>query len=229
MSDLEQVLNGSTEPPQPEPEEVKAEEQVEQETETLEEPGKVEAKADPEPEMVPVSVVAELRRELREAKRVLVQPQPQPKPAPDVIEDPDGYRAHMQEALSASITSTKLEMSRFMAEREFGSKVVEEAYAYFDDHPEESGALLKSASPYHAAVEHFNRVKVAKEIGSDPQAYAKKVEAEVRAKIEAEMVAKQARDKAGKFAPSMADVIGTGGGPKSNWTGPTPLTNVLGS
>lgn len=227
MSDLEQVLNGSTEPPQPEPEEVKAEEQVEQETETLEEPEKVEAKADPEPEMVPVSVVAELRRELREAKRVLVQPQP--KPAPDVIEDPDGYRVHMQEALSASITSSKLELSRFMAEREFGPKVVEEAYAYFDEHPEESGALLKSASPYHAAVEHFNRVKVAKEIGSDPQAYAKKVEAEVRAKIEAEMVAKQARDKAGKFAPSMADLTGTGGGPKSNWTGPTPLTNVLGS
>lgn len=221
MSDLEQILSGE----QSEPE---APEAPEQET-TQEE---VKSESEPEPEKaeeaptVPVSVVQELRRELRELKAE--RHKAEPKPAPDVFDDPQGYQNYMQAAVRASVTGTKLEMSRFMAEREFGKDVVQAAYDYFDQHPEESAALLESPSPFHAAVEHFNAQRVAKEIGSDPTKWIAEKEAELRAKIEAELVAKQAQAAAGRPAPSMANVTGTGGGPKTNWNGPTPLSSALG-
>lgn len=232
MSDLEQILDGEQSEPETvetpaepeaeqEPEQAEAETEEKPEAEKTPEPEKVE-----EPQTVPVAVVSELRRELRELKAL--QSQPEEKPAPDVFEDPEGYQKHMSEALGDATRRMKLETSRFMAEREFGKETVEAAFEYFNQHPEQSAALLQHASPFHAAVEQFNAHRVASEIGSDPAAYKAKLEAELRAKIEAEMVAKQARDEAGKFAPSMANVTGTGGGPKTNWTGPAPLDEVIG-
>jgi len=230
MSDLEQILSG--EQPEPETEETPAEpesEQVEEQAE-VEEPKAEVAEPAPEkvdePQTVPVGVVQELRRELRELKAAQNK-QPE-QPAPDIFENPEGYRDHMQNAVKSATTSTKLEMSRFMAEREYGKDTVDAAFEYFNQHPEQSGALLQHASPFHAAVEHFNKQRVAEEIGSDPDAYKAKLEAELRKKIEAELVTKQVRDAAGKYAPSMANVTGTGGGPKSNWTGPTSLESAIG-
>lgn len=228
MSDLEQILNGA----QPEPETPAVEQAPEPQVEeaNAEDPvaapvaSEPEVKPEPEPS-VPVSVVQELRRELRELKAE--RQRAEVKPAPDVFDDPQGYQNFMQEAVRASATGTKLEMSRFMAEREFGADVVQAAYDYFDEHPHESVELLKHPSPFHAAVEIFNRQRVASEIGSDPDKWMAAKEAEIRAKLEAEMVAKQARALAGTPAPSMANVTGTGGGPKGNWTGPTPLNRVL--
>jgi hypothetical protein len=223
-SDLEQILNGEQPEPEavetpeiPEPEQAEAPAEVEQ----VPEPEK-----EPEPQTVPVGVVQELRRELRELKAAQ-QRQPEA-PAPDVFENPDGYREHMQNSIRAAVNGTKLETSRFIAEREFGKEVVDAAFEHFNQHPEQSAALLQHPSPFHAAVEHYNKQRVAQEIGSDPDAYKAKVEAELRKQIEAEMVAKQARDMGGRYAPSMANVTGTGGGPKANWTGPTPLNSVIG-
>lgn len=219
MSDLEQILDGVESETAEAPAEPEAVQEEEVAAETPE-PEKAE-----EPQTVPVAVVQELRRELRELKAQRQQPE---QPAPDMFENPDGYRDYMQNAVRSAQTGTKLEMSRFMAEREFGKETVDAAFEYFNQHPEQSGALLQHASPFHAAVEHFNKHRIAQEIGSDPEAYRAKVESELRAKIEAELVAKQARDAAGKYAPSMANVTGTGGGPKTNWTGPTSLDAVLG-
>lgn len=219
MADLEEVMNGpeQTEQAQPEP----VEPEVVVEPEVAPEPEKAE-----EAPSIPVSVVQELRREIRELKAAS-QRQPE-QPAPDVIEDPDGYRDYVARNVNQSVTNTKLEMSRFMAEREFGKETVEAAYEYFDAHPEQTQEFLKAPSPFHAAVEAFNKHRVTAEIGDDPAAYRAKLEAEIRASVQAELVAKQARDAAGKFAPSMANVTGTGGGPKSNWTGPTSLKDVIG-
>lgn len=230
MSDLEQILNGEQPEPeqqeeaQAEPEVKEPEQQAEPEPEKAE-TEKPEDKA--EEHSVPVSVVQELRRELRELKQM--QNRQEPKPAPDVFEDPEGYKAYMQEAVRGSVTSTKLEMSRFLAEKDFGKDVVQAAFDYFEEHPQGTEEFLKEPSPFHAAVEKFNAQRIAKEIGADPAAWAAKERERIRKELEAETVAKQARDKAGKFAPSMADIPGTGGGPKANWTGPTPLDKIIGS
>ena len=185
-----------------------------------------EPKTEPEP-TVPASVVGGLRAELRELKAQLAA-QKAPEPEPDFYEDPQRAVQHQIAPVQQAVTGTKLEMSRFMAEREFGKETVEAAFEYFNQHPEQSQALLKHPSPFHAAVEVYNQQKVAQEIGQDPAAYRAKLEAELRAEIEAEMVAKQAKEAAARPAPSMADVTGTGGGPKTNWTGPTPLEDAVG-
>lgn len=230
MSDLEQILSGAQPEPEVEAQADAPEPEKQAEPEPQAEPAE-KPQADPEPKAeehtVPVSVVQELRRELRELRQA--QTRQEPKPAPDVFDDPEGYRNYMQDAVKSSVTNTKLEMSRFMAERDFGKDVVQAAFDYFEENPQGTEEFLRHPSPFHAAVEQFNAQRVAKEIGSDPVAWAAKERERIRKELEAEAVAKQARDKAGKFAPSMADLPGTGGGPKSNWTGPTPLDNIIGS
>lgn len=234
MSDLEQIVDGE----QPELEQVEEAEAVEVEaSEAPEQDAEpVVEDATPEPEKaeepkadqtVPLAAFLEMRQELRELK-TLATPRPQPIPAPDVFEDPEGYSKHMQRQLQQSNIAQKLEMSKFMAQREFGAEKVQAMVEYFDQHPDQSQAFVNEPSPFHAAMDHFNQHRVAQEIGNDPVAYRAKLEAEIRSKIEAEMVAKQARDAAGKFAPSMANTTGTGGGPRSNWVGPTDLTSAIG-
>lgn len=228
MSDLEQIVDGV----EPEQEAPQVEETPEPEQGAEPEPQpepKPEAKEpEPKPEQtVPLAALLEVRQELQ-ALKSLATPAPTPTPIPDVFEDPQGYSKHMRDEVHNATTHTKLEMSRFMAERDFGKDQVDAMFKYFDQHPEQSQQFLSSPSPFHAGMDFFNQQRVAVEIGNDPAAYKAKLEAEARVKVEAEMVAKQARDAGGKFAPSMADVTGTGGGPKSTWTGPADLTSILG-
>lgn len=225
MSDLEQIVDGV------EPSEEVIQEPVEQEAEQPEavaEPAQEAQQPEPKAEQtVPLAALLEVRQELQ-ALKTLATPKQEPVAAPDVFEDPQGYSKHMAQQMEQVTRSTKLEMSRFMAEREFGADKVTDMMAYFDQNPDQSTAFLGAASPFHAAMDHYNKQRVAQEIGDDPVKYREKIEAEVRAKLEAEMVAKQARDAAGKYAPSMANVTGTGGGPKSSWTGPTDLSQAIG-
>lgn len=223
-TDLDAALGDVSEQETPEqltPEAPEAEAQQPEPEAPQAEPAQAEeAKAEP---TVPVSVVQELRRELRELKQA-AQPRSQQQQVPDFL-DPEGS-SYLQNQVQTATTEIKLSTSRFLAEREFGADEVQAAYDYFDEHPEQSAALLNHPSPFHAAVEHYRAQRTAQEVG-DPKAYREKLEAEIRKEIEAEMVAKQARDRAGKFAPSMANETGIGGGPKSNWTGPTDLGAIL--
>ncbi len=176
--------------------------------------------------MVPISVVQGLRDENRRLKAS--QPQAEPTPAPDFYEDPQGAVKHQVEPVQQMVVTQKLETSRFMAEREFGKETVDAAFEYFNQHPEQSQALLNHPSPFHAAVEAFNQQRVASEIGADPDKWREQERENIRAELQAEMVAEQAREKAAQPAPSMANVTGTGGGPKpTQWNGPTALENVL--
>lgn len=225
MSDLEQIIDGA-EPeeattPEPETEPVVEAEAEAPEAETEEAP--VEPKQD---ETVPLAALLEVRKELRDLKS-LAAPAPPPTPAPDVFQDPEGYSQHMRHQVEAATRSTKLEMSRFMAEREFGADKVEAMMEHFNAHPEQTQTFLNKPSPFHAAMEQYNAQMVAQQIGSDPEAYKQSLKAELMAEIQAEMVAKQAKEKAAAVAPSMANVNGTGGGPKSAWTGPTEISSIL--
>lgn len=237
-TDLEAALNGAQPEPAPEP----TPEQVEQPPVTVEEPAAEAAEspepvaeeptpeepAEPaaeEPQMVPLAALKEVRRELQDLKSRM--PQQEAPKAPDVLEDPEGYEQFTHRKTQNMVIGTKLETSRFLAEREFGADLVGQAFEYFNAHPEQSHALLAHPSPFHAAVEEFQKHKVAQEIGSDPQAYAEKVKAEALAQAKAELVAEQAKATAASAAPSMANVTGTGGGAKPLWNGPTPLDNLL--
>lgn len=237
MADIEQILDGEEETveveeaPEEQPTEETSEEAAEAPTEpeTIEEPEKaveVEKPPQTEAEQALIGVVSSLRAELREIKSGL--PQREAPKAPDFYDDPQGAVRHEIAPVQQALLSSKLETSRFMAEREFGKETVEAAFNYFNEHPEQSQALLNHPSPFHAAVETFNQQRVAREIGSDPDGWRKREREAIRKELEAEMVAEQVKNVGGKPAPSMADVTGTGGGAKTNWAGPAKLDDLIG-
>lgn len=225
MPDLDQIVNG-VEPVEPEAAEPVVEVEAAPEPDVAEEP-KTEPEAKPET-TVPLAALLDVRKELQELKS-LATPKPEPVAAPDVFEDPKGYSAHMQSQIQQVTNNARLDFSEDMARTTHGDAVVDAAFEAFKakSDPATQQAIMATRSPWNEVVKWHQQQTIADEIGNDPTAYRAKIEAEVREKVEAEMVAKQAKDKAGQLAPSLADVTGTGGGPKSNWTGPTSISSVL--
>lgn len=234
MSDFNDVLDGNPAEDETVTEENQEQETTEQNQETPETPVEPEEpKADAEEPTVPLAVFKSMRDDLKsqidQVRSQLNPPQQQePAKAPDMFEQPEQYQQFMSDQLQQVQNSTKLEMSRFMAEREFGKEAVEEVVEYFNDHPNESHQFLHKPSPFHAAKEFVDAQKTAKEIGNDPAAYRAKLEQEVRQQIEAEMAAKQAQEMAAKAAPSLADTNGTGGKTDPGWSGPVDLNSLIG-
>lgn len=107
--------------------------------------------------------------------------------APDPRQDPYGALAYERALFQAQLTNTRLQTSRFLAEKDFGADVVQEAFEFFDRNPALSHQFVDHPSPFHAAVEFYRRQKVADEVGADPAAYRAKLEAEIREKLLAEM------------------------------------------
>jgi hypothetical protein len=137
-------------------------------------------------------------REAEELRRWKAEQEAKQKaPPPDFYAEPDQRLAYERQQFQQSLLGMKLEQSRFLAERDLGAEVVQEAYAYFDKHPELSHQFLTHPSPFHAAVTFYKRQKIADEVGNDPDAWMSKKEAELRAKIEAEV-----RDKIAAEAPA---------------------------
>lgn len=225
MADLEEILDGKTDVAEAQPELVEEAIKAEVEAKELEpapKPEKTVAKE--EPATVPVAVVQELRREIRELRQAA-----QPKTPPPDFLDPDGA-AYLQDQIKNITQNARLDVSEEMARQQFGDDVVDAAFAAFQAHPDPTRqrAIMAARSPWVELVKDHQRQQLVQEIGNDPAAYKARVEAEMRAKIEAEMVAKQAAARAGSPAPSIANVTGTGGGPNTTWAGPTDLRRALG-
>ena len=192
-----------------EPEAVEVTGQAEPEAEEVEtaeaETGEEEAAppvADPEEHKatVPVTALQEertkrqaLERELAELRQRAAQQQQPQQPQPDFYDNPD-------EAVRQMIVNETLKQSKFLAERDFDKDIVAETVAYFDQNPHLSQQFLNEPSPYHAAVEFYQRQKVADEIGSDPDAY----KAKLREELLAELQAQQPAPKPQAPPPSMA-------------------------
>lgn len=113
-------------------------------------------------------------------------------PPPDLYADPEARLQFENSRYQQALVNTKLEQSRWMAEREYGKDVVDAAYAYFDQHPQLSHQFLNEPSPFHAAVEFYKRQKVAEEVGPDPEAYKKRIREELEAQIRAELTTQPA-------------------------------------
>jgi hypothetical protein len=147
-----------------------------------------------------------IEREAEELRRWRQQHEAKHQPKPDFYDNPEAALSQVQQATQQQMLSMKLQQSRFFAEREFGADLVNEAYAYFDQHPDQSHALVNEPSPFHAAVEFYKRQKAAAEIGSDPEAY----KAKLRAELEAELASK-APPKPAAPPRSLASAPGAGG------------------
>ena len=143
----------------------------------------------------------ELRRQLDELRRAQA-----PAKKADFFDDPESALAQVQQTAHRVAINTKLETSRFLAERDHGADVVAEAYAFFDANPKLSQDLLASPSPFHEAVKVYKKHKTLQAFGDDPDAY---IEAQVKARLEA-MQAAQPKPTAPP--PSLASAPGVSGG-----------------
>lgn len=153
-------------------------------------------------------------RQLREMRAELQKAQQPKQEAPDWFENPQEAAQFHNNQVEQQFQSRMLQQSKFLAEREFGSETVTEAVQYFDQHPQASQQFKDHPSPFHAAVEFYQRQKVAQEIGSDPEAYKAQLREELRKEVEAEMMQKGASIQSAKPKsppPSAASSPSVGG------------------
>lgn len=138
-----------------------------------------------------------LRAELEAARKVAAAPPaPAPAPAPEPraevavpnpIEDPAGYHAYNQRMLY----NERLNMSEMMLRAQVDD--LDEKMTVFkkaaDANPALRAELTRQVHPYKFAYEHAKKVMAMEEVGDDPAAFRTKLEAEIRAKVEAEYAA----------------------------------------
>jgi hypothetical protein len=235
MSDLDDVLSGK----EPDPIENQPEEQPQAEApETLDEPQaetpdeapqeapKEEAKQD---NMVPASVVAELRQQLRELKQSQ-QPQRPPPQVPDVLDSPQEYARFMQSQSQQLAQNVKLDISEEMARTTHGDDVVDAAFQSLQAAKDAAAwqKIVQARHPWNELVKWHKQQQVFSEVGDDPTGWMEKQREAIRAEVEAELAAKQIRDAAGQRAPSLANATGKGGNQSAKWDGPVDLDDLLG-
>lgn len=116
-----------------------------------------------------------------------MQAKQEQQPAPDWFEDPTRAAQHQMQMVQAQMQAQTLKQSRFFAERDHGPELVGEAYAFFDQNPQLSAQLMDSPSPFHAAVEFYQKQKFLNEVGSNPDAWREKERARIREELATEM------------------------------------------
>lgn len=193
-----------------EPEEAVAEakaEGAEEDGETGEqEASPPDATGQEQPQTVPLSSLKDEREKRQALEQRIAQMEAagnQPQQKPDFFENP-------QAAVQQAVLSTKMEQSRFLAEREFGAEAVREAIEFFND-PQFapiSHQLINHPSPMHAAVEFVKKQKLIQEMGDDPDAF---INSRVEAELQKRLAAAPAQPKAQKAPPpSMAKASSAG-------------------
>lgn len=124
---------------------------------------------------------------LRQEIEALKAPKPEPQHLPDPLADPQGYAAALQERQTQIALNAKLDVSENLARQQHGTKV-DEALAWLKQRQgtPEHLAILRQPHPYGAMLEAYERDKALQELG-DPRTARERLEAEIRAKIMAEM------------------------------------------
>lgn len=228
---LEEALGGSPVPAEPvvpvvepatEPEAPAEAEAPQEAQETPEAPAEPQAEQKTDQHMVPVTVVKELRDEIRSLKAM--QPAPAPVPVPDALDDPEGYAGHIQAQVNQAVQNATFNMSRAAAVRVHGEEAIAAAEGQVTPGTPEFQSVVNSPDPYFALMEHVQKQQAMAEIGDDPAAYRARIEAETRAKVEAEMAAKQVKGVAPP--PSLASNPNVSARSGPAWS-PTSLAAAL--
>lgn len=178
--------------------------------------------------------MAELRRQLEAARQPPQQPQEQRQPPPpvDPSVDPQGFVARVQEVM----LNERLNTSEMMLRRELGTEKVDAAIAEFKEAMKENPGLQQQLygqpHPYEWMHKQVEIRRLQRDIGTDPDAYRAKIEAELRAKWEAERgeqpLTVPARSPAAGLPPSLATARNAVPRGTSAFNGPPPLEDVFG-
>jgi hypothetical protein len=121
--------------------------------------------------------------------------QPPPQPTVSFAEDPEGYLAQERAQRIEDMMHERANFSEMRLRDKIGSDQVDAMKAEFKKAAEADPTLyvkLRSQlDPYSWANAEVERIRLLRDVGTDPAAYRAKIEAEVRAKLEEEMAAVQ--------------------------------------
>lgn len=138
-----------------------------------------------------------LERELEQMRREYVQrqqPAQLPK-VPSVLEDEAAYNQHVESMVSQAVVNERLNLSEEMARDKYGNEDVDAALESVRADPRIAQHFMQTRHPYKGLVEWHRQQKLMAEIGNDPAAYRARVEAELRAQIEAQAKPEPSRPK----------------------------------
>jgi hypothetical protein len=159
------------------------------------------------------------------------QPQPEQMPplAPiDPAQDPVGFTARLQQVL----LNERLNNSEERLREKIGDEKLNEYVNEFKQLAQRDqtlfGKLYSQTNPYAWMAREVDRLRHLREVGDDPSAYRARIEAEARAKWEAEAAAKPPPvSPAAGMQPSLATARSVAGRTASTWTGEPSLEEVL--
>ena len=181
----------------------------------------------------------ELQRQLDEAtRRATAAPPPQPQaqpqyqPPPDPQADPRGFAQYLIQEQQKQLLNERLNMSERMAKKEIGAekltKYVEEFRKLSETDATLFGKLYSQPDPYDWLVHEVDRLRLVRDVGSDPAAYRDKILAEGRAQWEREQEQKApAPSPARGMQPSLAGARSVAGRTAGSWSGEPSLDDVL--
>ena len=178
----------------------------------------------------------ELQRQLDEATRRATAPAPQPQaqpqyqPPPDPQADPRGFANHLMQQQAATLLNERLNNSEMMLREKIGDeelgKYVEEFRQMAQADPTLFGKLYSQPHPYNWMTREVDRLRLVRDVGSDPAAYRDKILAEGRAQWEAEKTAPAPSPAAG-MQPSLAGARSVAGRTAGSWTGEPSLEDIV--
>lgn len=227
MSDLDDILSGGevaevaepeqtteevveaqpTGEPEPEKEEVKAEDSTPEPKKSEESNWQFEAYKDEKSKRQALGQEnQDLKRQLEELKN--------PKKPPDVFEDQEGFVNDINSKISQSEIKMKAEMSKFMADREYGSDVVQQKLEQFREmvskDPSLSQKVAQSPSPVHEAIDIVDKAAMLSEVGNVKD-FKEKVRAEMETEIRAQIEAEIAEKTKSSVTPSLNSMASSSG------------------
>jgi hypothetical protein len=191
------------------------------------------------------AVAEELRRQLEEVKRAPQTPAPQPAPAPmmhqrpmpDPATDPHGWARHVQLQHQEDMLNERLNNSEERLRDKIGDEKLDEYVAEFKQLAERDQSLFpklyNQRHPYGWMQREVERQRVLRDVGEDPTAYRTKIEAEARAKWEAEAQQPEQGNggarisPAAGLAPSLANARSVAGRTTTTFTGPPALEELF--
>lgn len=158
--------------------------------------------------------LAALKKQLEDAKQApppQPQPQYQPPPMPDFNQDPHGFMAAYEQRLQTRLLNDRLNTSELFLRDKIGPEKVDEYIGEFKQlaaaDPTLYQKMYNEMNPYGWMVKETDRLRMLRDIGDDPAAYRARLEAEARAKWEAEQAAngqQPAASPAAGMQPSLA-------------------------
>jgi hypothetical protein len=177
--------------------------------------------------------LAAYKRQQEDAQRRAAAPPPQPQqPPPDPATNPQGWAQHVVQQQQAALLNERLNNSEMMLRDKIGDDKLNEYVTEFrglaEADPTLFGKLYSQPHPYAWMTREVDRLRLVRDVGDDPAAFRAKIEAEARAKWDAEAATKPPPlSPAAGLQPSLATARSVAGRTAAAWTGEPSLEDVL--